>query len=176
MVETGKITAMMINEVVPADPGDDFFGKNQPPEYMKTTIPLFRKAGADVGTAGDILAKGIYLTNAVKEPKTGYAIEPDVIEASLPLLAKELELFPNLKAVVLAGDVAKKAFNAIVRRLTGKSVIPSGATYKLRSGEFYWGPVRVFPSYIMTGGNILIEKSKVEMASDDIRRMMAIIG
>jgi hypothetical protein len=34
----------------------------------------------------------------------------------------------------------------------------------------------VFPSYIMTGGNILIEKSKFAMAADDIKKMMEIIG
>ena len=31
------------------------------------------------------------------------------------------------------------------------------------------------PSYIMTGGNILIEKSKVAMASEDITTMLKII-
>jgi uracil-DNA glycosylase len=175
-VDVESIRAVIINEVVPAEPGDDFYGGNTPPEYMKTTAALFKKAGADVGSAADILATGIYLTNAVKEPKTGYAVENGLIEAYIPVLAKELDLFPNLKAVVLAGDVAKKAFNAVAKRNTGKNVVPSGATYKLRAGEFYYGPIRVFPSYIMTGGNILIEKSKVEMASDDIRRMMAVIG
>ena len=35
---------------------------------------------------------------------------------------------------------------------------------------------RVFPSYIMTDSNILIEKSKCEMIADDIRRMMALIA
>ena len=41
--------------------------------------------------------------------------------------------------------------------------------------EYYWHAVRVFPSYIMTGGNILIEKSKCEMIADDIRRMMRLL-
>ena len=31
------------------------------------------------------------------------------------------------------------------------------------------------PSYIMTGGNILIEKSKVEMASADIAEMARLV-
>ena len=31
------------------------------------------------------------------------------------------------------------------------------------------------PSYIMTGGNILIEKSKVAMAAEDIAAMLEII-
>ncbi len=57
-----------------------------------------------------------------------------------------------------------------------RNVIPSGSTYKIRNDEFYWGAVRVFPSYIITGGNILIEKSKCEMIADDLRKMTALIG
>jgi uracil-DNA glycosylase len=174
-LEPEKIRAVMINEVVPVDPEDDFYGRNDPPEYMKTTVPLFRKAGVGISSAGDLLNMGIYLTNAIKDPKTGYAVEPAAIEAGVPILSAELDLFPNLKAVMLMGDVAKKAFNIIARQRTGKNAIPSGATYKLRSGEYYVGALRVFPSYIMTGGNILIEKSKVEMASEDIRRMLALL-
>lgn len=175
-LDTEKITAMMINEVVPVDPYDDFYGTNTRPAYLTTTIPLFQKAGVPVDTAGDILSKGIYLTNAVKEPKTGYAIETSVIETYVPVLEKEIELFPNLKVIMLMGDVAKKAFNMIAKQKTGKNVIPAIATYKLRSSAFFYGSIRVFPSYIMTGGNILIEKSKFEMGSDDIHRMMEIIS
>ena len=175
-LDTEKITAIMINEVVPQDPNDGFYGMKTPPDYLKMTIPLFQKAGVQVGTAWDILEKGIYLTNAVKEPKTGYAIETSMIEAYVPVLAKELEQLPNLKVIMLMGDVAKKAFNSIAKQKTGKNVIPAISTYKLRSSAFFYGTIRVFPSYIMTGGNILIEKSKFEMASDDIKRMMEIIG
>jgi hypothetical protein len=77
---------------------------------------------------------------------------------------------------MLMGDVAKKAFNLIAKKRTGKGVIPSAPTYKIRNGSFYYGGIRVFPSYIMTGGNILIEKSKRSMISEDIRHMMDIIS
>ncbi len=49
------------------------------------------------------------------------------------------------------------------------------STYKLRDSEFYFNDVRIIPSYIMTGANILIEKSKFQMASEDIQTMMKII-
>ena len=65
--------------------------------------------------------------------------------------------------------------NLIARGQTGKNVIPSGATYKLRGNEYRWGNVWVMPSYIITGGNILIEKSKVRMIREDlevVRRML----
>ena len=49
------------------------------------------------------------------------------------------------------------------------------STYKLRNSEIYYKGIRVMPSYIMTGGNILIEKSKVTMATEDIAAMSAMI-
>ena len=41
--------------------------------------------------------------------------------------------------------------------------------------EIYYKGIRIMPSYIMTGGNILIEKSKVAMATEDIATMLEII-
>lgn len=175
-LDPATIMAVMINEVVPADPAHDFYGSTASADYLKTTIPMFEKAGARVRGFSDILDMGIYITNTVKEPKTSYTIGPEVLDAYIPVLEKELSLFPNLKVVMLMGDVAKKAYNKIVKKETGKNVIPSGATYRLRKNKFYNGTIRVFPSYIMTGGNILIEKSKAEMAAEDIRQMLDIIS
>lgn len=175
-LDTEKITAIMINEVVPIDPNNNFYGKNSPPEYLTTTLQLFQKAGIQVNTIDEVLACGVYITNAVKIPKTGYAIEKSVIEECVPLLAKEIDLFPRLRVIMLMGDVAKKAFNIITRQRTGKNAVPAISTYKLRNSEIFYGGIRVFPSYIMTGGNILIEKSKFEMAAEDIKKMMEIIG
>ncbi len=76
---------------------------------------------------------------------------------------------------MLMGNTAKKSFNMLVKKQTGKNCIPLGATYKLRGGEFYFGNVRVIPSYIMTGGNLLIEKSKTQMITEYIKKMMKII-
>ena len=73
------------------------------------------------------------------------------------------------------GDVAKKAFNMITKKATKKNVVPAISTYKLRNSQLYYGDIRIMPSYIMTGGNILIEKSKVTMATEDIAGMLEII-
>ncbi len=140
-VDPFTIKAIMINEVVPSDPLQGFYGVPDA-DYLKTTIPLLQGAGAEVDSIQDILQMGIYITNAVKIPKTEYA---------------------------------KKAFNMITKKSTKKNVIPAVSTYKLRSSEIYYGDIRVMPSYIMTGGNILIEKSKVTMATEDIATMLEII-
>lgn len=168
------IRAIMINEVVPSDPLQDFYG---PPDadYLKTTLPLLQGAGTEVHSIQDILQMGIYITNAVKTPKTEYAIDKSSIERSLPYLEAELSLFPNIKVLMLMGDVAKKAFNMITKKSIKKNVIPAVSTYKLRNSEIYYEGIRVMPSYIMTGGNILIEKSKVTMATEDIVTMLEII-
>lgn len=168
------IKAIMINEVVPADPAQDFYGIAEA-DYLKTTIPLLQGAGAAINSIQDVLQMGIYITNAVKTPKTEYTIDKSSIEKSLPYLEAEISLFPNLKVIMLMGDVAKKAFNMITKKATKKNAVPAVSTYKLRNSEIFYQGIRVMPSYIMTGGNILIEKSKVTMATEDIAIMLEII-
>ena len=173
-IDPFTIKAIMINEVVPFDPLQDFYGASNA-DYLKTTIPLFQGAGAEVKSIQDILQMGIYITNAVKTPKTEYTIEKSNIENSLSYLETELSLFPNVKVIMLMGDVAKKAFNMITKKAIKKNVVPAVSTYKLRHSEIYYNGIRIMPSYIMTGGNILIEKSKVSMATEDIATMLEII-
>lgn len=175
IVEPKTIQAIMINEVVPIDSDDDFYGKSDS-AYMSTTIPLFQKAGIEVNSIHDILNLGIYITNAVKTPKSEYAVSKESIIESLPALEREIQLFPNLKVIMLMGDVAKKAFNIISKKESGKNAVPSISTYKLRNTEIFYKGIRIIPSHIMTGQNILIEKSKFEMASEDIATMYKLIN
>jgi len=169
-----SVKVIMVSEVPPKNPEDGFYSIAAEPDYMKSTLGLFRAAGVQVNTIRDILGMGIYVTTAVKSPKTEYTVEPSVIQAHLPILEAELSLFSNLKVVMLMGDVAKKAVNMIAKARTKKNVIPSGATGRLRHNEYYWNSIRVFPSYIMTGKNLLIEPFKRDCVADDIRRMMEI--
>lgn len=173
--DTEKIKAIMINEVVADSPENDFYSLKEKPAYLETTIPLFQKAGIEVENIQDIVDLGIYITNAVKLPKTETTISPAVIKNFVPLLAAEIDLFPNLQAIMLNGDVAKKAFNLITKQKTGKNAVPAVSTYKLRNSEVYYDRIRIFPSYIMTGKNILIEKSKVTMSAEDIGKMLKLI-
>lgn len=173
-VDPLTVKAIMINEVVPADPAQDFYGSADA-DYLKTTIPLLQGAGAAVASIQDVLQMGIYITNTVKTPKTEYTIDKSSIEKSLPYLEAEIALFPNVKVIMLMGDVAKKAFNMITKKATKKNAVPAVSTYKLRNSEIFYQGIRVMPSYIMTGGNILIEKSKVTMATEDIATMLEII-
>lgn len=126
-------------------------------------------------TIDELLNKGIYITTAVKTPKTEYTVPKSKITQDLSILEKEMDLFPHLKVIMLMGDVAKKSFNELIKRKGHKSVIPSGATYKIREEAYYYDKIRVFPSYIMTGKNILIEKSKRQMITEDIKEMMSIV-
>ena len=173
-VNPKMIQAVMINEIVPADPEADFYGGTEA-AYLSTTIPLFQKAGIQVKTIRNILDRGIYITNAVKMPKTEYTVAKESIEKSLPYLERELALFPNVKVIMLMGDVAKKAFNMISKKETRKNAVPSISTYKLRSSKIFYKGIRIIPSYIMTGQDMLIEKSKFEMAAEDIASMYNLI-
>lgn len=174
-IDPKSIKALMINEVVPPNPQNDFYGSENA-AYMETTIPLFRQAGIEVSTIQEILAQGIYLTNAIKFPKSETTIDNDSIEKSLPYLEKELTLFPNVQVIMLMGDVAKKCFNRITKKATKRNAVPAISTYKIRKTELYYQNIRIMPSYIMTGKNILIEKSKVQMAAEDLASMVEIIS
>lgn len=173
-----KIKAIMINEVVPRNPDDWFYSETSDPENRRNALGLFEGAGVSVKSMHDILDLGIYITAALKTPKEGSIADPEVIKAQLPLLEAELALFPNLKLIMLMGDVAIKMVNMIAKAKTKKNACQSGAAGRRQHWEnhkFYWGSIRIFPSYIMTGKNLLIEPFKRETIVKDIRRMMEVI-
>jgi uracil-DNA glycosylase len=125
---------------------------------------------------GDILGLGVYITTAVKCSKAQYVISLTSIKNCAQLLEKETSLFPNLKAYILVGDVAIKSMNYIWQKQTGKKVVPSGSTYKIRSQKFDFKGIRVFPSYTPAGKNFLIEKSKRRMVAEDIKEALRVSG
>jgi uracil-DNA glycosylase len=73
------------------------------------------------------------------------------------------------------GDVAIRSMNSIWKKQAGKSVLPPGSTYKLRKQLFYFEGKRIFPSYLQTGKNYLIEKSKRKMIAEDIKAALELI-
>lgn len=103
-IDPQSIKVIMVNEVVPRNPNDWFYSETTDPENRRTAFGLFKGAGVFVKSMGDVLDLGIYITTALKTPKDGYTADPAVIKEQLPL-------FPNLKVIMLMGDVAKKAVN-----------------------------------------------------------------
>ncbi|NPV50004.1 MAG: uracil-DNA glycosylase [Candidatus Methanofastidiosum sp.] len=173
-IDPEKIKIVLISEVPPMDSKDYFYSLGTP-FYMETTKEAFRDAGYNINSIQDILNLGVYITTAVKCAKTGTSISTDTVKECSFILEEELKLFPNVKAYLLLGDVAIKSFNYISKRNTNKLTIPNGSTYKLRNQIFFYGNIRVFPSYIITGKNFLIEKSKRKMIAEDIKNAFEII-
>jgi uracil-DNA glycosylase len=136
----------------------------------------FQDAGLKVESIKDILAKGVYMTTAIKCGKTGFGISTQTIQNCSYLLEKELDLFPNVKVYLLMGDVAIKSLNTIARRNGESRVIPVGSTYKIRGGEFHFRGKRVFPSYVQAGPAFFVEKSKRKMIAEDIRKAFDVIS
>ncbi|MBN1351847.1 uracil-DNA glycosylase [candidate division KSB1 bacterium] len=165
----------MISEVPPPDLGDYFYSESKFPDFLKTTLQAFHDAGFEFSSMKDIIDAGIYLTTAVKCGKIGYTVSANVIQTCSYILEKEIALLPDVGAYLLMGDVAIRAFNTISHRLTGQRAIPAGSTYKIRSQEFYYSGKRVFPSYLQTGKNYLIEKSKRKMIAEDIEAAFRIL-
>jgi len=167
-IEPKKIRAIMISEAPPQDASDYFYAKNNP-FYVQTTVQAFNDAGFEVSSMEDVLGLGVYITTAIKCAKTAYSIAPETIEnCSVRILEKEIDLFP-IKTILLMGDTAIKAMNYIARRNTGKGVIPSGSTYKIRKNKYSYKQFRIIPSYLQTGKSYLIEKSKRKMIAEDIK-------
>lgn len=173
-INPGKVKIVMISEAPPEDPHDYFYASGEP-FYLKTTLQAFNEAGIPVNSVQDILDLGFYLTTAVKCSKMQCGVSAQSIKNCSIVLEKELALFPNIKAYRLMGDVAIKAFNYISKRLSGKNIVPAGSTYKIRKEKFFYNGKRVFPSYVQTGQNYLIEKSKRIMIAEDLSEAVKIL-
>jgi uracil-DNA glycosylase len=171
-IDPKKVRIILISEAAPPDVGDYYYADGQP-LFQETTVLAFQDAGASVSSVRDILRSGIYLTTAVKCGKTGYGIKAATIKECSQLLEEELALFPEIRAILLMGDVAIKALNYISNRLGEGNVIPKGSTYKIRHGEYYFRKARVFPSYLQAGPSFFIEKSKRRMIAEDIGAALA---
>lgn len=170
--DTDRIQVVMINEVVPANVQNDFYQPKERSDYAASALALFAQANIQADEMIDALEKGIYVTNAIKQPKEESSVPTTWIDIYSYVLEKELSMFPNVKVIMCMGDVAIKTLNKIARRQQKKSVIPSGSTYKLRKEQYYWNDILVMPSYIMTGNNLKIEKSKSAMIVEDLKFMM----
>lgn len=161
-----KVKVMMVCESYPDERGAGILS-DPGSIFVVNTIDAFNNAGFRASTIEDIGRMSVYLTGAVKGPMT-LPLPVSIVEQSSLELEKEIGQFPCLRAILLMGDTAIRVMNALSLRTTRKRVIPSGPTYKIRTGEFWYGGVRVLPSYLQTGKSYLIEKSKRKMVSEDI--------
>jgi uracil-DNA glycosylase len=112
----------------------------------------------------------------VKCGKTVYGIKAATIEECSHILEKELNLFPNVKVLMLMGDVAIKAINYIAKREGQGRVIPAGSTYKIRGQRYFYNGKRIFPSYLQAGPSFFIEKSKRRMIAEDITAALSLVN
>lgn len=173
-VDPRKVSIVVISEAAPPNPADYYYAPGNP-LFAQTTVLAFQDAGVPVASMADILNLGVYLTSAVKCSKTGYGIRAGTIAACSRLLEQELDLFPNVRAYLLMGDVAIKAVNAIAKRAGQGQAIPTGSTYKIRGGSFHFRGSPAFPSYLQVGPSFNIEKSKRKMIAEDIAAALACV-
>ena len=173
-VKPDAIAIIMISEAAPPDAGDYYYtGENA--LFQQTTVLAFNDAGAKVSSIQEIVDLGVYLTTAVKCGKTGYGIKAGTIKECSLILEQELDLFPNVKAYMLMGDVAIKAVNHIAQRAGEEKAIPAGSTYKIRGREYFFRGGRAFPSYLQAGPSFFIEKSKRRMIAEDIASALSLL-
>jgi uracil-DNA glycosylase len=169
------VSIVLISEAAVDDPANGYYATGSP-LFAQTTVLAFQDAGAAVASIEDVLRLGVHLTTAVKCGKTGYGIQTGTIKECSRLLEWELDLFPNVKAYLLMGDVAIQAVNAIARRQGAPRPITAGSTYKIRGGEFTFRGARAFPSYLQAGPSFFIEKSKRKMIAEDIAAALSVVA
>jgi uracil-DNA glycosylase len=174
-VDPAAIRMVAVCEAL-TESGDDFLSAPSDLMFVANLVAAFQSGGAEIATVEDLVDLGVYVTVAVKAPKLTPAISTAEINAHARLLATELDALPHVRVVVLMGDVAIKAMNAVARQRRQGRVIPSGSTYKLRHGEYRYGDVRVLPSYLPTGKSYLIERSKREMIAEDLRLALGLMS
>jgi hypothetical protein len=170
-LDAQSIRMLVISESVPVNPANDYYAPGKS-AYARSTLSAFRRAGVEAESMQALLGQGIYFTSAVKCPKTSHTIQVDTIKECSRLLEREVALFPNLKVILLMGDVAIKAFNSISIRVHKQRVIPDGPTYQIRAWKFAFNGIRVLPSYPQVG---LIDKSKVNLIVEDIANAMKLM-
>ena len=170
-----KVLAVAISEAAPENPDDNYYS-GRDSLFEKTTVQAFRDAGANVNGMKDVQNLGFYFTTAIKCGKIYYGIKAPTIKQCSLLLEKEISQFPNIRAYMLMGDVAIKAFNYITKRFDQERVIPAGPTYKIRKAEYYYHDKRVFPSYTQAGPSFFIEKSKRKMIAEDIADVLRLVA
>lgn len=174
-VKPETVSIVMVSEAAPEKADDYYYAKGNP-LFEQTTVQAFNDAGANVSSVKDIVNRGVYLTTAVKCAKKDYGIQTDTIHECSFLLEKELSLFPNVKALMLMGDVAIKSLNYIAQRAGEKRVIPAGSTYKIRGQKYSFRGIRAFPSYLQAGPSFFIEKSKRRMIAEDIAAALRLVA
>ena len=173
-VDPEGVSIVMISEATPSNPSDYYYAEGNS-LFQQTTVQAFNDAGASVSSIQDIVDLGVYLTTAVKCGKTGYGMKTNTIKECSHILEKELDLFPDVKAFMLMGDVAIRAINYIAKRAGEERVIPAGSTYKIRGREYSFRGKRAFPSYLQAGPSFFIEKSKRRMIAEDIAAALGLV-
>lgn len=170
-----QVRLVLISECAAPDPRDNY-GASPDSLFDATTLEAFACAGLVVESLADLARHGIHCTVVLRRPKGEGRISAATITEASGELEAELATFPHAESYLLMGDVAIAAINAIARRRGAGRAIPAGSTYKIRGGEFWLGPVRLFPSYLQAGPAWYIEASKRQMVGEDIAAALRVCG
>jgi uracil-DNA glycosylase len=170
-----KINVVLISEAMPENL-KNYYDQGIDNSYIKNTNALFEKNGVKLKSFTDYLKNGIYLTTALKCSKKEYLVKAKTIEYCSYILENEISRFRNVRVFLLMGDFAIKGMNYITKRKMKIKVIPNGSTYKIRNEKYIVNNVLYIPSYTQTGDSFGIEKSKVQMMEEDIKKALEYIG
>ena len=173
-VRRDQIRVIMVSAAPPSAAADAT--KQEDPFARAETVEAFRSAGFNVRDHEDIRRLGVYVTTAVKCPKVGFGLRPETVEACSRLLEEELAMFPNIKSILLMGNTAIRAINAIAVRQLGAPAVPTGSAYKVKGHDYQFGEISLFPSYPETGRNLSLDGNQQDVIAVDIRNAIEVAG
>ena len=167
-LQPDAVRILLISEAVPQDRQDDYYAGSGS-LFERTTLQAFADAGYSVNSIAELLGEGIYFTERGEMRQDGLR-SPDPNRP--PLLSpagKRDRPVPQCAGLPADGGCRHPGFetSSVSARAMGV-VIPAGATYKIRGGQFTYHSRRALPSYLQAGPSFFIEKSKRRMIAADI--------
>ncbi len=144
--------------------------------FESNLIYAFFETGIKIGTINNLGKLGIKIVYVFDNKLNGGKLNAKTVEKNSLELEKKLKKIKDTEVIILMGDTAIKAINYVGKRRLGQKVIPSGSTYKIRNGQYYLGKIRLLPSYLPTGRNFVIEKSKQKMVIEDLKLAISLVS
>ena len=168
------IRVIMLSAAPP--PAADGSTEYRSPFALTDVVEVFQAAGFDVLDLEDVRNLGVYVTTAINCPKIGFGVRQETVETCSHFLEAEIDMFPNVKSILLMGNTAIRAINAVAVRKFGSPAIPTGSAYKVKGHEYPFGDIALFPSYPASGRNLSVEGTRQEVIAIDIRNAIEVAG
>jgi|GEM_PF-5013987 len=171
-VDPAGVRVLILTDACPEDAREHFTASDPDTPAWQNTQQLFAAAGLQVGCYQDLLEHGIAMETCLDglRPRR---LSPFHLSSGAARIEAMLGRFPNLKALMLMGEVAIRCFHHLTRpRWSSRRQRSSEHEYQIRGVESFLGPVQVFPSYLHTAAGFLQERARCRTVIEQLETVM----